>query len=415
MNLKEKLDAMEPEKRQKVVKGGIVMVGLVLALGLYYGSGQSEKKAPEPEVAPSVVQLGEGRLQDDIRAQVSRQHEEMVNQTKRQDAAIAELGRKAADAEARAAALENVLGNLKSGGAMGLPDGETAPSAPGNPADWETGITIPDQTRVGKPGGKPGARAAVGPNGESIAPPPPEFIGGIKKTQAVEGGAKGGAAKAGGASGQNRPKWYLPVGFMPAKVLTGLKAKTVSSARSDPEPMLLRVQAPAVLPNEIRAQLEGCLIVAHGHGSLASERVEAALVSISCMDHDGNLMIEQEITGILVDADGTKGLAGIPVSKMGANLARLAFGSAVEGAGAAFNMQAQTTTVSPLGATSVIEPGQIGRAGAGAGVEAAANEYSRIIADLVRQQAPVIEMGAGKDVTVVITEGVWLEVRDVKQ
>jgi len=406
MSIKDQLDAMEPEKRQKLIKGAIVAGGLVLAVGLYYGSGQSEKKAPEPEVTPAVVQLGEARLQDDIRAQVSRQHEEMTNQSKRQAEQIAEVSKKAEEAEKRALALESVIETLSAGGAMGLPAGETAPSAPTDPAMWEAGVTIPDQTQVGRPGVNPAA-------GGSVPPPPPEFIGGIRKTARAEGVAE--PAGQGAQRGANRPKWYLPVGFMPAKVLTGLKAKTVSSARSDPEPMLLRVQAPAVLPNEIRVQLEGCLIVAHGYGSLASERVEARLVSISCLDHEGNLMIEQEITGILVDADGTKGLAGIPVSKMGANLARLAFGAAVEGAGAAFSQQAQTTTVSPLGATSVIEPGQIGRAGAGAGVETAANEYSRIIAELVRQQSPVIEMGAGKDVTVVLTEGVWLEVRDVKQ
>lgn len=408
--LKEKWDELDPEKRAKLVKAGIVVIGLAIAMALYYGSGKADKKPAAPKVPPSVVQLGEGRLQDDIRATVQRQGTEFSAQQAEQKKLIEENEKKAKEAEARVAALEAVLTSMSTGGAMGLPGAETAPSAPTDPAEWEKGVTLPDQTRAVPPG-------AAGPGGASnLPPPPPEFIGGIKKTtanpNAKPGGGPGGAARSGGS---DRPKWYLPVGFMPAKVLTGLKAKTVSSARSDPEPMLLRVQAPAVLPNEIRAELEGCLIVAHGYGSLASERVEARLVSISCLDHGGNLMIEQEITGILVDSDGTKGLAGIAVSKMGANLARLAFGAAVEGAGAAFASQSQTRTVSPLGSTTVVDPSQIGRAGAGEGVQAAAEEYSRIIAELVRQQSPVIEMGAGKDVTVVLTEGAWLEVKDVKQ
>lgn len=411
--LKEKWDELDPEKRAKLVKAGIVVIGLMIAMALYYGSGKADNKPVAAKAPPSVVQLGEGRLQDDIRATVQRQGTEFSAQQAETKKQIEETEKKAKEAEARVAALESVLASMSTGGAMGLPGSETAPSAPTDPAEWEKGVTLPDQTRAAPPG-RPGAPGAAGAS--NLPPPAPEFIGGIKKTtanpNAKPGTGAGGAAR---ASGSNRPKWYLPVGFMPAKVLTGLKAKTVSSARSDPEPMLLRVQAPAVLPNEIRAELEGCLIVAHGYGSLASERVEARLVSISCLDHGGNLMIEQEITGILVDADGTKGLAGIAVSKMGANLARLAFGAAVEGAGAAFASQSQTRTVSPLGSTTVVDPGQIGRAGAGEGVQAAAEEYSRIIAELVRQQSPVIEMGAGKDVTVVLTEGAWLEVKDVKQ
>jgi conjugal transfer pilus assembly protein TraB len=202
---------------------------------------------------------------------------------------------------------------------------------------------------------------------------------------------------------------------MPAKLLTGLKAKTVESARGDPEPILLRVQAPAQLPNEIRAQLQGCLVVAHGYGSLASERVEARLVSLNCFDLKGKSVVEADVTGIIIDSDGVKGLAGHPVSKMGTNLARLAFAAAIEGAGSAFSDRATTTSVSALGQTQSIDPGQIGKVAAGEGVQSAASEYGKIIADLVRQQAPVIEVGPTKDVTVVLTEGAWLELKPYRE
>ena len=51
----------------------------------------------------------------------------------------------------------------------------------------------------------------------------------------------------------------------------------------------------------------------------------------------------------------------------------------------------------------------------GEGVSKAASEYGRIIADLVRQQAPVLEVGPTKDVTVVLTEGVWLEIKSSRE
>ena len=132
--------------------------------------------------------------------------------------------------------------------------------------------------------------------------------------------------------------------------------------------MLLRIQAPAVLPNEVRAQLQGCFVIAHGFGSLASERVESRLVSLSCVDYEGRSVIEEEIKGILVDQDGVKGLAGHPVTKMGANLSRMFVAGLVEGAGDALNAATATTSISPLGQTSTVDPSQLGKAGIGRGI-----------------------------------------------
>ena len=47
------------------------------------------------------------------------------------------------------------------------------------------------------------------------------------------------------------------------------------------------------------------------------------------------------------------------------------------------------------------------------GVANATQELTRIYADLVRQSSPVVEVGPSKDITVVVTEGVWIEVKDV--
>jgi conjugal transfer pilus assembly protein TraB len=37
--------------------------------------------------------------------------------------------------------------------------------------------------------------------------------------------------------------------------------------------MMIRVQAPAVLPNEVKANLKGCFVIAEGYGNLATHRV----------------------------------------------------------------------------------------------------------------------------------------------
>lgn len=401
--VKERLDGMPPEKRQKVIKYGIIGGAAALVIGIYYMTGQDHKKPPPPKEAASVVELGDARMEDDIRAQVAREHQEIEGGNRKRDERTKEQQERIEQQEAQIKAMQGVLTAISQGGATGLPDGKLPGGAPSDPMDWQGG-----------PAGGQGGIRGTGAGGAAPAPnqPPPqlEFVGGVGH----EGNTKP-ASPAGDPSKKKNHKFYLPPSFMPAKLLTGLAAKTVDGAKSDPEPIMLRVQAPAVLPNEVRAQLQGCLVVAHGFGSLASERVETRLVSISCLDLEGKSMIDAEIHGIVVDNDGVKGLVGHPVSKMGTNLARLAFAGAMEGAAAAFSQTATTTSVSALGATQTIDPSQIGKAGAGRGAEKAADEYGRIIADLVRQQAPVLEVGPSKDVTVVVTEGSWLELKGYEE
>jgi conjugal transfer pilus assembly protein TraB len=157
------------------------------------------------------------------------------------------------------------------------------------------------------------------------------------------------------------------------------------------------------------------LVVANGFGSLASERVEARLVSLSCMDYDNHIAIQADVKGIVVDKDGVKGLAAHPVSKAGANMARAAIAAAFQGAGNAIAQSTSTVSTSPLGTTQTLNTGEVGRAALGQGLAGGANEIAKVYLDLVRQSAPVLEVGPGKDVTVYITEGVWLELQDYEK
>lgn len=54
---------------------------------------------------------------------------------------------------------------------------------------------------------------------------------------------------------------YLPPSFMEANLLTGFDAATSGTSKNSPEPLLLRT-VPAVLPNDIKAELSGCFVVA---------------------------------------------------------------------------------------------------------------------------------------------------------
>ncbi len=59
---------------------------------------------------------------------------------------------------------------------------------------------------------------------------------------------------------------YLPPSFIEAKLLTGFDASTSGKGKNNPEPLLLRIQTPAVLPNDIKANLSGCFVIAEAVG-----------------------------------------------------------------------------------------------------------------------------------------------------
>ncbi len=204
---------------------------------------------------------------------------------------------------------------------------------------------------------------------------------------------------------------FLPPGFMNARLLTGVDALVSQNAQGNPEPIIARVQAPAVLPNHVRANLQGCFVIGNATGSLAKERVEVRAVSLSCIDFEERAVIDEPIKGFFVDTDGKKGLSGRVVTRSGALLARSFVAGVLSGFGSAVQATSGTRAISPLGEVRSFDAGEVAAAGAAGGVSQAADDLSELYLELARQAGPVVEVGAGKDVVLVIQEGVELSIR----
>jgi len=198
---------------------------------------------------------------------------------------------------------------------------------------------------------------------------------------------------------------------MRARLLTGIDALASRDATSNPEPIIARVQAPAVLPNDVKANLAGCFVIGNATGSLAKERVEVQLVSISCVDFDEHAVVDQPLKGFFVDADGKKGLSGKVVTRAGAALAR----SFIAGTIAGFSQSVETSlgdvSTSALGSVRTIDPADAAKSGIATGLGRASDKLTEFYLDLARQAGPVVEVGAAKDVVVVVQEGVALEIK----
>lgn len=207
---------------------------------------------------------------------------------------------------------------------------------------------------------------------------------------------------------------YLPISYMEATLLSGLDAPTSADAKGNPVPVLIRVKTPAVLPNDVKANLRGCFVVADGKGNLGTERAELVLVSLSCIDRKGRSVIDQSLTGYVVDADGKAGLRGRVVTKMGAMISRSMIAGLFGGFGEALKEANTTTSLSSIGSLSSVKPSDVGWTGLGKGLSNAFTEIQKFYLELAHQTMPVVEVGAARPITLVLTKGVNLDIKKIR-
>ena len=238
----------------------------------------------------------------------------------------------------------------------------------------------------------------------------PHFIGDITVLANSEPPSTGAPAK----DKKKARTVYLPPSFMEARLLTGFDASTSGNGKNNPEPLLLRVQAPAVLPNDIKANLSGCFIIAEAVGRLDKERADVRLVSLSCLTSAGKAIIDSPVKGFVIDSDSKVGLSGRVVSRMGAAAARSIVAGFFGGLGDMLKTSATTQSTTALRTTSTAAPSQIAKYSIGGGLAEGSQSLRDFYLGLAKQSTPVIEVAATKKITVVISEGKELKIKEIK-
>lgn len=205
----------------------------------------------------------------------------------------------------------------------------------------------------------------------------------------------------------------LPPGFMNGFLLTGMDAMTIEGSSDSPEPMMIRVQAPAVLPNSVKANLDGCFVIAEGYGNLATHRVDARLKSLNCINYKNRTFISENIKGYVQDMDGKRGIKGQVVHRAGALIARSMIAGAFEGIGNATTAASQITSVSAFGQTNTTNSNEMTKSALGGAISSGAKDIRGLFLQLARQSSPVIEVGSAKQISVVITQLVHLKIQEL--
>ena len=195
---------------------------------------------------------------------------------------------------------------------------------------------------------------------------------------------------------------YLPGGSMARSVLlTGADAPVGGK----PFPVLVALKEAFASPNSYNVPLKDCFALGKAEGNASSERADIQIVRMSCVLPDGKAF-EQEVTGYLVGEDGKQGIPGKLVDKEGRKIAFAAIAGVGAGLARAFGQQQVTNVVTDSGAVTSSVTGDALTFGLASGAQGAANEMQKYFQKQAERLFPVVEIDAGKNVTLVMLSGI---------
>jgi conjugal transfer pilus assembly protein TraB len=229
------------------------------------------------------------------------------------------------------------------------------------------------------------------------------------RTKPAEGAPQGGGNTPPTGSEARTVSTFLPVSFTRGTLLGGLDAPTGGQAQSNPHPVLIRLSDNSVLPNRFRGEYRDCFVIAAGYGDISSERAYLRTENLSCVRADG-ATLEVKIQGSVYGEDGKVGMRGRLVTKQGQMLANALLAGVVSGIGQGVATASTTYSTSPLGTIGTASGADAYRAGLGSGVGKALDRLAQYYTKLAENTFPVIEIDAAREVDVVITKGVRIDV-----
>lgn len=225
--------------------------------------------------------------------------------------------------------------------------------------------------------------------------------------------SKGATKQDGKATGKpvtHHARDFLPSGtFAKAVLLSGLDAPTGGLAKTNPQPVLLRLLDQGTLPNRFRSRVRECFVTAAGFGDLAAERAYLRLEKLSCVLRDG-AVVEVALKGFITGEDGKAGLRGRVVSKQGQMIARALVAGVAGGIGSGIAQSYTSLSTSALGNVQSLDTGNVAQYGVANGFGSALDRIAQWYLERANEVYPVLEVDAGRVADVVLNEGLELGV-----
>ncbi|MCK2176778.1 F-type conjugal transfer pilus assembly protein TraB [Enterobacter asburiae] len=404
MSLNENL---KTRRKQLAILAAVIIGGAAAAGGvMWYGQYQQKQKQPAPVATPNLTGV------------VTATFNEQVN-----DAALAQQ-------QAKTSALEQSLATLtqqfaqnklnteqklaeKDAEIQRLNDQLTKP--PGS--NQTTGQQTPPAGQNGTPLPGPVAAGQARPPEYNVTPAGAPAATGVNMGQ--------GAAFYPGGSGQRmtgglsttkfkydslmkkptRLPWIPSGSFSDAVLIEGADANASVTGQQNTSPVTIRLQGNIQMPNNKEFNADGCFIVGEMWGDISSERGNVRTQSISCILKNAK-HVDMEFQGH-VSFQGKGGIRGKPVMRNGMIVGYAGASGLLSGFGEGIK-SAATPSVG-LGATASVGAGDVFKQGFGGGASKAADTLSQYWIKRAEQYHPVIDIGAGNQVTVVFQKGFRLE------
>lgn len=405
-------NASAVKRRQYLLLGGIaaVILGAALLSVSLTGSRDSGERPMKPTSTNILAPGGQVDPRDAWRGQADAQLKSIDQRSR-------ELSQRNTELEGQNKEMMERLRKLEQTGLTALPPPPVAAPAvrpnfgPDRPGDAQADSGV--QRLPPPPPPRPGAIPTfASPAAPAMGSGPVAPTGIVSVSLADAAITKAGKTPADPTKANSQPRdsrRYIPSGaFTRAILLGGLDAPTGGQSQRNPQPVLLRLVDNAVLPNHFRSRIKECFVIGAGYGDISSERAYIRTESLSCVTRDGTA-IDVPIKGYVAGEDGKAGMRGRLVSKQGQLLANALLAGVASGIGHTFQQSSTTLSVSPLGATTAVDPAKQFQAGFGTGVGRALDRLAQYYISLAEKVFPVIEVDAGRTVDVVITQGIALQ------
>jgi conjugal transfer pilus assembly protein TraB len=191
-----------------------------------------------------------------------------------------------------------------------------------------------------------------------------------------------------------------------ARLISGVRAPTLTKAVNEPQPVFMKVTDLAILPNHAKANIKDCMIKGEAKGDLSTESVFIRTNFLSCTTNDGEVLVAK-LSGSVYGKSGTNGIGGVVVSKQGALLGRSLIAGFVDGFARSAANQYQSVLTSTTGTLTTSEGmsnDEMLKSGAYGGIAQGSKEISKFYMDMVKQIEPSIEIKPNIDVDVMVTD-----------
>lgn len=422
--LKDKWNSLEPETRRKLLFAGIALgtVGFVLIAGPS-ADRKVAREAQESQIQTTQLVTGtppeptiddlraeNAALQQAMNSDFSRQQKELSDARtaalQTQEEAARQLQQQNSDLATQLDTMQQELRLLK------MSNGRTSES---------NNIALPPLPELGDtsfpelPGSPGGDGSSERPVKPAKAASPANTLTYIRKEEnpGLRQPANPEELLKPIPAGRDTPPFanYLTTGaIIEGVLLNGMDAPAELQGQKNPVPTTIRVKAEAILPNRFRQDIRECFITASGFGELSTERARLRTERIACISKDGKVM-DSKLSGYVIGEDGKVGIRGRVVTKQGALIGKTILASFMGQLGEGLAPSpVSSLNLSGSDSTQFQQPSlkDLATAGGYRGASSAMNEVARFYLDLARQMFPVIEIDAGRRVSIILIEGVGL-------